>query len=105
MRTLVIEYEMLYLIFSDRDQRTLNKYQIVFDAQPQSDEGEALDQLEAEIDRVLKRRTCFQSGIDSDTALMSPDELRQSNLEVNRVLGLINKSKFKPKHRVVENKP
>ena len=56
---------MLYLIFSDRDQRTLNKYQIVFDAQPQSDEGEALDQLEAEIDRVLKRRTCFQSGIDS----------------------------------------
>ena len=98
---------MLYLIFSDRDQRTLNKYQIVFDAQPQSDEGEALDQLEAEIDRVLKRRTCFQSGIDSsdNTHLMSPDELRQSNLEVNRVLGLINKSKFKPKHRVVENKP
>ena len=96
---------MLYLIFSDRDQRTLNKYQIVFDAQPQSDEGEALDQLEAEIDRVLKRRSCFQSGIDSDTALMSPDELRQSNLEVNRVLGLINKSKFKPKHQVVENRP
>ena len=95
-----------YLIFSDRDQRTLNKYQIVFDAQPQSDEGEALDQLEAEIDRVLKRRTCFQSGIDSsdNTHLMSPDELRQSNLEVNRVLGLINKSKFKPKHRA-ENKP
>ena len=79
----------------------------MFDAQPQSDEGEALDQLEAEIDRVLKRRTCFQSGIDSsdNTHLMSPDELRQSNLEVNRVLGLINKSKFKPKHRVVENKP
>ena len=75
----------------------------MFDAQPQSDKGEALDQLEAEIDRVLKRRTCFQSGIDSDNTL-SPSELRQSNLEVNRVLGLINKSKFKPKHRT-ENKP
>ena len=85
------------LIILDRDRRTPNKCQILFDARPHSLEGEALEQLEAEIDRVLNRRNDEATNSSTRNNVLNPEELRDSNYEINRVLGLINKSKFKPK--------
>ena len=84
-------------MYTDRDQRTLNKYQIVFDAQPQTLKSDALDQLDAEIDRVLKRRNVSSPG---ENGPFNARELQQSNMEVKRVLGMINKSKFQPKRDI-----
>ena len=50
-----------FFLFSDRDNRFPHRSQIQFDAKESDPTSDALDQLSAEMDRVLQRRytVCF----------------------------------------------
>ena len=65
------------------------KWQIQFGRGETEASEKALDQLSAEMDRVLQRRYDFNPNSASRF------EIRQSNAEVNRILGEIQKAKIR----------
>ena len=52
-----------------------------------------MDQLSAEMDRVLQRRYEFD-----EAQIPSVEEISQSNQEIKRILGNINKARFAMKY-------
>ena len=67
------------------------RWQIQFDAHELEAKADALDQLCAEMDRVLQRR-----NIENDDQFSSSggkiEEFHESNREVARIKGLLNKA-------------
>lgn len=83
---------MSTLCILDRDDRVPQKWQIQFGRGETEASEDALDQLSAEMDRVLHRR------YDFDPIPPSRMEIHQSNEEVNRILGEIHKAKMRLGH-------
>ena len=76
----------------DRDARVAQRSQIQFGAiEPQPHEN-AMDQLSAEMERVLERRSRFNGEIPS------LEEIKHSNEEVKRILGNMNKARMLENH-------
>ena len=79
---------MLY--FLDRNSRTAKRYEISFDAVREDLDVVALDQLSAEVDRVLGRgqRSLEVGDIGPDRL----EEAHESQEELHRVLGELRKA-------------
>lgn len=75
--------------FTDRDKRVAQRSQIQFGAVANQPTENALDQLSAEMDRVLERRYQFEPA-----DIPSLEEIQQSNQEVKRIMGNINKARI-----------
>ena len=84
-----LSFAFLSLLLLDRDKRFPHRSQIQFDASENNNPTEdAIDQLSAEMDRVLQRR------YDFDAPLPSLEEIKQSNQEMGRILGNMRKARI-----------
>lgn len=84
---------------TDRDRRLPQRKNVMFDSVPESDHDRAVDQLMAEMDRVLARRPPPSSSYLDDHAIsrqelepIPPRELLRSSHEMRRVEGQIKKA-------------
>ena len=75
---------------SDRDDRVPQRWQTQFGIPAATEDAaeNALDQLSAEMDRVLQRRYQFEAS-----QVPTLEEIKQSNKEIERIFGEINKAR------------
>ncbi len=66
----------------------MQRSQIQFGANAGSEDENLLDELSAEMDRVLERRYIFNQAV-------SLDDIKESNNEVKRILGNIHKARVR----------
>ena len=66
----------------------VQRSQIQFGANAGSEDENLLDELSAEMDRVLERRYIFNQAV-------SLDDIKESNNEVKRILGNIHKARVR----------